>query len=367
MLNELLKWFNKRLNPAAMTDAALHTLFPYLRERTYLDTAAAGLSWAGHGSAVARFYDELKNRGYDARPEWFATTQRVRARLANWLGVTPRDLTLVSNTTEGLNLAAHSLRYAPGDRIVFAADEFPSLARIWAPAQAAGATLVPVAIGDEASRQAALLAALDDRTRLLAVSQTHWSTGTTLDLGALVQACRRQGTLLMVDGIQALGAVPVRLDGVDIYAASFFKWMVSGFGIGLLVTSERARVAMQPAYQGYANMDDAAQLQYAHVNIPAVYGLDATLDVLESIGWPVIFERVRALGDRLVDALDRCGLELVTARAQRAGIVVVRVNDGAACAAKLSERGISVSPHFYNTPEDVERCVAALAEVVAGA
>ena len=71
------------------TDAAVDTdtqrlraPFPYLRERIYLDTAAAGLTWQGHGSAVARFYDEVKSRGMDARPEWQATTQRVRAAAA---------------------------------------------------------------------------------------------------------------------------------------------------------------------------------------------------------------------------------------------------------------------------------------------
>ena len=100
----------------------------------------------------------------------------------------------------------------------------------------------------------------------------------------------------MVDGIQALGAVATDLSLVDIYAASFFKWMLSGFGVGVLVTSARARAAMEPAYQGYANMADPTQLQYAHVNIPAIYGLDATLDFFERVGWGAVFARVAALG-----------------------------------------------------------------------
>lgn len=358
-----------------LSPARLHAFFPYVRERTYLDTAAAGLSWAGHGHAVARFFDEVKNRGFDARPEWLAKTQAVRARLADWLGVGPRDLTLVSNTTEAVNLAAHSLRFAPGERVVLAADEFPSLARIWAPAEAQGAEIVRVEIGAEADRQAALLGAVDERTRLLAVSQTHWSTGTTLDLTQLSAQCRRHDTLLMVDGTQALGAVPTRLDGVDIYAAAFFKWMVSGFGIGLLATSERARAAMRPAYQGYANADDPQGLQYAHVNIPAVYGLDATLDVLESFGWPAIFERVRTLGGHVLAAADRHGLALLTPRDARAGIYAFPAPDAEACRAALAARGISVSargtnvrvaPHFYNSPEDVDRGIATLAEVLGG-
>lgn len=344
--------------------------FPYLRERVYLDTAAAGLCWSGHGEAVARFFDQVKNRGIDARPEWQAMTQKVRGRLAAWLGVQPADITFVTNTTEGMNLAALSLRFRPGDRIVVAVDEFPSVIRIWEAAQRAGAELVRVPVESEAGRQQALQAAIDERTRVLVVSQTHSGTGTTVDLAALGQACHARNALLMVDGMQALGAVPTTLEHVDIYSSSFFKWMLSGFGIGLLATSPRAREAMDPAYRGYANIEDARQLQYAHVNIPAMYGMDATLDFFERVRWPVVFERVRALSAHLTQGTARRGLDLVTPPGQCAGIHVVRCPDGEATRARLAQRGISVSargagvrisPHFYNTEAEVDQCLDALA------
>lgn len=344
--------------------------FPYLAGRAYLDTAAAGLTWQGHGAAVARFFDTVKSRGIDARPEWLGLTQRVRERMARLLGVGATDLTFVSNTTEGLNLAAHSLRFGPGDRIVLAADEFPSLVEAWRGSLVNGARLVPVPVEQESRRAQALLDALDAHTRVLAVSQTHWSTGTTLDLGRLAEACRRHGTLLVVDGMQALGARRCDLAGVDVFAASMFKWMLSGFGIGVLVTSARARALMEPAYRGYANLDDPHQLQYAHVNIPALYGLDATLDLFERIGWPEVYARVSALGDAAIEAAARLGLDLVTPPAQRAGIFVVRCRNAEAVRARLGSAGFSVSargdgirvsPHFYNTVDEVEACLQALA------
>jgi selenocysteine lyase/cysteine desulfurase len=347
--------------------------FPHLQSRVYLDTAAAGLTWEGHGAAVARFYDDVKSRGYDARPEWYGMTERVRARLAEWLGVGATDVTFVSNTTEGLNLAALSLRFRPGDRVVIAADEFPSVDRVWESAARAGAEIVRVPIASEPEREEALVSKIDARTRVLAVSHTHSGTGTTIDLDRLGEACRRQGALLMVDGVQALGAVPARLAGVDIYAASFFKWMLSGFGVGVLVTSPRARDAMQPAYRGYKNMDDASQLQYAHVNIPAMYGLDATLDFFERIGWDTVHGRVRALGHHLIESATDRGLDLITPPDAHAGIFVVRCARGAAAQQALAARGISVSargqglrvsPHFYNTPDEVDRCLAAMADLI---
>ncbi|MCA0241433.1 MAG: aminotransferase class V-fold PLP-dependent enzyme [Proteobacteria bacterium] len=377
---------------APLGDArALRSAFPHLHGRIYLDTAAAGLCWQGHGAAVARFYDEVKSRGFDARPQWLAQTQALRARLAAWLSVEPADVVFVSNTTEGLNLAAHSLRLPPGSRVLMAADEFPSLVGAWSRARPAGVELVPVPIGDEAAREAALLDALlgappDTRHSsqdgqpgsglcVLAVSQTHWSTGTTLDLPRLGRACREHGALLMVDGMQALGAVPTDLSLVDIYAASFFKWMLSGFGIGVLVTSTRARALMDAAFRGYGNLDDPGQLQYAHVNIPAVYGLDATLDFFERIGWPLVHRRVQWLGGHLVDGARRLGLPLVTPPTARAGIFSLRCADADGLRERLAARGISVSargdgirisPHYYNEPEEIDACLAALAETAGG-
>jgi cysteine desulfurase / selenocysteine lyase len=359
--------------PAPVDLAAWREPFPYLRERIYLDTAAAGLTWRGHGAAVARFYDDVKSRGYDARPEWQAATQKVRSRLAGLLGVASADVTFVSNTTEGLNLAAQSLRFAAGDRIVLAADEFPSVARIWEAARRAGAEVVPVPIASEPPREDTLLSALDRRTRLLVVSHTHSGTGTTVDLDRIGKHCRERGVLLMVDGIQALGTIPVELSSVDIYAASFFKWMLSGFGIGVLVTSARARSAMEPAYRGYANMDDASQLQYAHVNMPAIYGLDATLDFFEQIGWGAVHRRVRDLGTHLIEGVAGRGLDLVTPPDQCAAIFVLRCPDGEATRQRLAAQNISVSargegvrvsPHFYNTTEEIDQCLAALALAV---
>ncbi len=355
-------------------DARMAALFPYLAERVYLDTAAVGLCWQGFGSAVSRFYDEVLSHGYDVRPQWLEKTGQVRARLASWLGVGPQDITFVSNTTDGLNLAANSLQFKAGDRIVCAKDEFPSALGIWKAAERQGAELVLVPIPDEEERQARLLEAARAGTKVLVASHTHPNTGTTLDLEALGRHCRAHGILLMIDGIQALGAVPTCLKDVDVYAASFFKWMLSGFGFGMLVTSERARNMMKPIWQGYANMDDERQLQYAHVNSPALYGLDATLDLFEDIGWDTVHARVRMLSNQLISEADRHGLSLVTPRHQRAGIHIFKAPDGEAVRLRLAEQGISVSArgegvriatHFYNSTQDVQKCAAALAQVLA--
>ena len=280
-------------------------------------------------------------------------------------------MTFVSNTTEGLNLALHSLRLQAGERIVLAADEFPSLMAACQTTQRAGAQLVPVVIEHESQREQALLDArrcqhaCAGRVVDALVHRHHAGSRSVWPrpAGATARcwwstACRRSARC------RAMRAP------VDVFAASMFKWMLSGFGIGVLVTSAHARAAMEPAYRGYANLDDPQRLQYAHVNIPALYGLDATLDLFDRIGWPAVFARVRELGAHWWQRAARLGLPLITPPAQRAGIFVFRCPDAEAVRTRLGDAGFSVSargdgirvsPHFYNTADEIEACLQALA------
>ncbi len=363
---------------------SVRAAFPYLADRVYLDTAAVGLSWDGQGRAAGHFYDAIESRGYDARAAWQERSRRVRGRVADLLRCAPDAVAWLSCTTEGLNLAAHSIRWRRGDRVVLAADEFPSVQRAWAHAEPAGVEVVRVAVREEASREDDLLDALDARTRVLAVSHVHSVSGTRLDLARLGAACRARDALLVVDGVQALGAVPVDASQADVYCSSFFKWMLSSFGLGVLVCSARAEAQMTPGYRGYANSPDEeassfpsrpaqSPFQYAHSNLPALYALDGTLDFLEAQGWDSIHGRVAELGAALFERLSALGLRVRTPRSSRAGIIAAEVADAGAVSRELSARGISVaerggllraSPHFYNDESDLDALTGALGGIL---
>ena len=120
-------------------------------------------------------------------------------------------------------------------------------------------------------------------------------------------------------------------------------------------------------------MDDQSLLQYAHVNIPAMYGLDATLDFFERIGWDAVYGRVRELGRHLLASAALRRLDLVTPADAHAGIFVVRCANDEAAQRTLAGRGVSVaargyglrvSPHFYNTADEIDRGLAAIAELI---
>jgi selenocysteine lyase/cysteine desulfurase len=344
--------------------------FPYLEGRAYLNSGGAGLAWRGQSAAAATYYDDVASRGADGQQTWMRQGVVTRERVARLLDVPVADVGFFRNTSEVVNLAANSVDWRAGDEVVVAADDFPSVVWPWVRAEAAGGRVVQVDPGIEEQREDRLLAALTPRTRVLAVSHVHTVTGTTLDLTRLGRACREVGALLVVDGIQALGAVPVDLSHVDVYASAVFKWLLSGFGTGIGVFRDRARAQLTPAYRGYRNAPPSTAFEYADPNYPGLYVLDATLEFLDGVGWPVIHQRVDTLAQQVVDAVVAVGITPTTPVGARAGIVSFPTGDPGAVVEELGRRGVHVvekkgqvrvSPHFYNTTEDVDRFAEELA------
>ena len=344
--------------------------FPYLDGKIYLNSAGAGLAWSGQTAAVSRYYDGAARMGADGQVLWEEQGARTRERVARLLDVPLEDVGFYRNTSEVINLAANSIAWHAGDEVVVAKDDFPSVQWAWLTAEQAGGKVIRVDPVAEDLREQRLLDALTPRTRVLAVTHVHTLTGTRLDLTRLGRACREVGALLVVDGIQALGAIAPDLTYVDVYASAVFKWLLSGWGVGIGVFRERARAVLTPAYRGYRNAPPSSAMQYADPSYPGLYVLDATLEYLEGIGWPMIYERVDRLSGQVAEAVAEAGITAVTPASARAGIVSFRVDDPIGCAARLRDKTIHVmgkfgfiriSPHFYNTTEEIDRLAEALA------
>lgn len=349
--------------------------FPYRDGWIYLQSAGTGLAFPGAAAAAGQYYVDVARLGCDAQALWRVPADSARDHLSRLMGVPTEEVGFFRNTSEVVNLAAHSIDWRPGDEIVVMADEYPCNVLPWAAAERAGATVVSLEPGDAAGRQQQLLDALTPRTRVLSVSHVHPWTGTKLDLTALGQACREVEALFVVDGIQALGATPVDLSYVDVYGAGVFKWLMSGFGTAVGVFRERARSLMSPVFRSYGNPEPSDSFEYAAPNFPGLYVLSAALEYLDELGWDRVFQQVDELAGRAHARLERIGVTPVTPAGARAGIVAIDVDDSTRVADELARRRISVSnragrvlvsPHFYNTTEDVDGYVEALNDVLVG-
>ncbi|MBI5509929.1 MAG: aminotransferase class V-fold PLP-dependent enzyme [Deltaproteobacteria bacterium] len=370
---------------------ALRAEFPVTRELCYLDHAAVAPLPLAATKRIGQYCDELLAHGAAFYPGKVGKTL-VKARLlaAELLGTKPERIFMVRSTTQGLAIAATGIPVRAGDNVVLVDREFPANIRPWLPLEGRGVEVrfVPQRDGrvlvDDVAR------AVDAKTAAVSVSFVQFLSGFRVELSRLAEICRRHDALLVVDAIQGLGVLPldVEKDGVDFLAADSHKWLLGPEGAGLGYVSPRAFERIAPSVEGWlAQADpydmlnprqplkaDAGRYEEGAHNLVGIHGMVGSLELLRSIGQSVIAERLLELTDYLVDALRRRGFTVLSPRDQpheKSGIVLAtRANlntDG--LRKRLLDRkivlsvrggGVRLSPHVYNTAEELDLAVAAL-------
>jgi selenocysteine lyase/cysteine desulfurase len=402
-----------------VTPRDARALFPGLAERVFLDAACASLAPQPAIEAVQAFLaSAARCDEADASEHHVAMDRlvgRARDAAARLLRVPRRNVAIVESTTAGLNVAANAIPLARGDGVLVADTEFVQVALPWAKkAEAAGATLRPVASRGGLLEPEDFEQALDGRTRVVCVSSVQWSSGCRIDVRRLGALCRERGIWLVVDAIQELGALEVDLSQgpVDFLAAGGHKWLNAPFGCGVLYVGERALAELQPAAWGYLGLEtpaggwpaffrtpgtssfgpfrprgDARRFEVGGTtNYPGAAGLAASLQVVEDLGLEAVERHVLGLAALAREELRRVGARIVSPdapRRARSGITVFRCFDDPAQDQALAEAilaegilvavrytgnvgGIRVSTHYYNDEEDVLRLCDAVRRLRAG-
>lgn len=323
-----------------------------------------------------------------------AECDRIRGAAARLMGAGhAQEVAFVPNTSSGLSYIAEGLEWKDGDNVVTAECEFPSNLYPWLGLVDRGVDVRRVREVDGAVSLEAIERALTPRTRVVALSWVEYATGFRFDLRALAKLCRAHDALLVIDAIQGLGALPLDVSeaGVDVCVSGSHKWLLGGEGIGLLYVSDRVLDKVRPVVRGWfsveaplgpvvdppAYLPGAARFQPGTMNVAGIYGLGAAIDWLLEIGAERVGERVLTLAKRVERGLARLGFSLAAARApgSESGIVSGEHPERSArelCAA-LAKRDVQVahrvgrlriSAHFYNTEEEIDACLSALAELV---
>lgn len=382
--------------------AELRAAFPVAELWVYFNHAAVAPVSLPVERAVAEFLAQARRDGSAGFAGWLARREDARRAAAALLGARPDEVAFTTSTSDGLIHVAEGLALEPGDEIVLLEDDFPSNQIPWWRQARRGARLVPVPRdADGRVTPGALLARVGPRTRVVAVSWVAYDRGQRLDLAALgaglagrnaqARAAGGRDALLCVDAIQGLGAFPldVRACGIDFLSADSHKWLLGLEGVGLFYCRAERLAELDspltswwsmarpfaPFRPGAALQPDARRFEYACLPTAGLFGVEAALRLLLAAGQPAIAQRVLELTDRLADGLAARGWELLSPRGvpeERSGIVTARPPDGAAGAAverllarrvQVVERGggVRFSPHAWNTLEEVERALEALA------
>jgi isopenicillin-N epimerase len=385
---------------------------------TYLDTGAVGL---GLRAALATEYrhQEQFNSDVDAYQRTHLTPSALGAilkQLGGVLGCQADELTITQGATEALGLVAEGLTLDAGDEVLVTTHAHGSAIYPWLlQAQRRGIVVKQVALPcplTSADEALGLLAGqVTEKTRVIAVSHVQYTDGAVLPVAEICRFARQRGIFTVVDGAQACGSIGVSIAdiGCDFYAASLHKWLNGPYGLGALYVRRELLPSLAPVNvdtnigwnvinrYGQADIDDETQraawpatLAKFGCNVrffaPKLKALQATLDFRQQLGADRIEARIRELAiyarlrlqplsdyEVLTPAAPGMWAGILSFRPRRIGAIEVvqrmrrgnRIVTGAiahpASAVGLELSAVRVCLHIYNSHDDVERLVRALA------
>ncbi|MFN5597935.1 MAG: aminotransferase class V-fold PLP-dependent enzyme [Gemmatimonas sp.] len=316
----------------------------------------------------------------------------ARAQFAALVGAEATEIALMPNTTYGLNLAARALPLRPGGSLSFDG-EFPSCVYPFQALGSRGVELELIPRVNGLPDEDGLVQAIERRTDVVAVvvSWTQFATGFVADLERIGRACWARGAFFIVDGIQSCGIRPIDLPTlpVDIFASGAQKWQLAPWGTGFVYVRKGLVTALDPHDVGWACMksttdytrlteyefdffDDARRFEVVTLAYHDFAVANASTKMLLDTGVTNVAAHIEALGTRIVDWIaSRRDVRLVTPAdpSRRAGVVSftsTTLDAMAAClqAARVShtvrEGAIRLSPHLYNTVEEIDAVLARL-------
>ncbi|MFH1311766.1 MAG: aminotransferase class V-fold PLP-dependent enzyme [Candidatus Eisenbacteria bacterium] len=364
-------------------------LFPIAERLAYLNHAAVSPLSVRVRGAIRKQLDEQVEWGVLAEQRWVKRAEEARKHAAGLLKAKPSEISFVTNTSQGLNLFARGITWKRGDNVVLPRVEFPANVYPWLSLEDQGVRIKFVPEREGRIIVEDIERAIDRRTRVVAVSFVEFSSGYRNDLELIGKLCRKRGVYLVVDGIQGVGALDldVRKCRIDALSAGGHKWLLSPQGSGIFYCSSRVVKKLKHpmpgwmsvvGWQNYYEFDyklfpDSRRYESAQLNFLGITGLLESLKLVNSLGIHDVETRVIAVTDHLCDLLRSGGFRIYSPResGEKSGIVSFypRKHKAEAVHGRLLKRGfvtsarqgrIRVSPHLYNTFEEMEKLVRAL-------
>ena len=365
--------------------------FPILDRTTYLVSNSLGAMPRSVPDRLAEYVDQWAELGVKAwAAGWWEMPIAVGNEIAPLLGAAPGEVAMLPNVTTAQTAVLTALDYtAPRNRIVMTALDFPSVRYVYEGlARRLGAEIVVVPSDDGIRMDMdRLLDAIDERTRLVAISHVLFKSAFIVDAAAICRKAKQVGALVSLDGFHAVGVIPVDVKalGVDFYSGGVLKWLCGGPGGCFLYVAPELSKSLEPAFTGWM----AHETPFAFENpmhyaaggwrwlngtpsIPSLFAASEGPKIVRKAG----IERIRAKSIRqtehLIALADARGYAVTAPRKseERGGTVAFDIPNAYEMSQLLLSKdivvdyrpgaGIRIAPHFYTADSELDRAVSVI-------
>ena len=379
-MDELLKW---------------RAEFPILERTTYLISNSLGAMPRGVYDEMRSYADLWSERGVRAWEEgWWEMAVNVGDKIAPLIGAGRGEISLHQNVTliQAVISSCFDFR-GPRNKVVMTDLEFPSIQYFYHQQRRNGARIELVPSNDSVRFDLdKFLAAIDQNTLLVPISQVLFRSAYIVDAGAIIEKAHRVGAHVILDLFQAAGTMPIDVRGLgaDFACGGVLKWLCGGPGVGYLYVREDLRRKLEPAITGWiahrrpfafeTGAIDAREDSFRYLNgtphIPALYACQPGLDILNKAGIAAIRKKSMRMTARLLEGAKAHGWRVNTPEnpAERAGTISVDCPHAAEVSRELLAReilvdyrpkaGVRLSPHFYNREDECDLAITQIADIL---
>ncbi|WP_338603933.1 aminotransferase class V-fold PLP-dependent enzyme [Sulfolobus tengchongensis] len=300
---------------------------------------------------------------------------QIRSKIANLIGASVEEISLIPNTSYGVNVVAHGLNFKENDNIVTDNLEFPTVVYPFLKLVKKGVK-VNIVKTTPYTFEEDIIANINKNTKLVAISHVSFNTGLRVDVKKIVKAARENGALVLLDVIQSAGAVKINVKefDVDFVVAGGYKWLMSPQGSGFMYV-KKGLIEDPPFYgwkstENYLDFDSTTfklekgprRFELGTIDVASNLALAKSCEIIDE-NMDMIENSVMHLSQFAIKIAHEYGLEVITPENKRAGIVIVKTKRARDIAKELFKENIVISPrgegiristHFYNTEEEIQ-------------
>jgi len=359
----------------------IRKLFPITKRYIYLDHSAVAPVSLRAVEASNNFLKEASIKAGFAYEEWVGKIEKVRENFAKLIRSEAEEIAFVRNTSHGISLVASGINWKKRDSVIIYEKEFPSNVYPWINLESLGVKVKFIKSECTEITLDDIMELSDASTRLVSISSVQFTTGFRADIETIGKFCRKNNILFFVDCIQSLGIIPIDVKqcNIDFLAADGHKWMLSPEGTGIFYCNREVINQIDPPLVGwktvineyeYENIDLSLKpttLKFEEGSLPVVgiLALGASLELLMEMGIENINNEIYRLGDLIIEEAKSRKFHLITPqdKNKRGGAITFSGSfDPYRLKLKLKDRnilvnarggGLRVSPHFYNTDEEI--------------